>query len=184
MNAGAEAEVPWEPLPLWAPLSGRLFLGAVKTPVALLLIWFATLPPWMAAQPFSQLLAAIVVSTAATEIVSTLVDRIFVIRNEHDSPGGIPNTILGWVVVVVVAFRCGWLVLGTTASGVACATAFAITSGADIWIAKAWLPGDEREATHDKWERTKEMTRETFSDDVQEIKVEARARQRNNIQDD
>ncbi|MDN3225337.1 hypothetical protein QWJ06_01185 [Kocuria rhizophila] len=163
----------WTPPPLWAPVSGHLMMGALKVPVIVLLLWLATLPGWLRAVPVENL---VVVATGAVligEVLTTLAERPFVLKRRLSAPGGWDYALLPVLIHALVGLGLGALLLGSLRGGLALGAAYAVATAGEVILSKSWLPGDTQAEFDEKWRRTKQMTHETFDDDVQDLKRQA-----------
>ena len=163
----------WTPPPLWAPVSGHLLMGALKVPVIVLLLWLATLPGWLRAVPVENL---VVVATGAVligEVLTTLAERPFVLKRRLSAPGGWDYALLPVLIHALVGLGLGALLLGSLRGGLALGAAYAVATAGEVILSKSWQPGDTQAEFDEKWRRTKQMTHETFDDDVQDLKRQA-----------
>ena len=67
----------------------------------------------------------------------------------------------------------GALLLGGLRGGIALGMAYAVATVGETILSKSWLPGDTQAEFDEKWRRFKQMTHETFDDDVQDLKRQA-----------
>ncbi|ASE11337.2 Uncharacterised protein [Kocuria rhizophila] len=163
----------WTPPPLWAPVSGHLMMGAVKVPVMVLLLWAATLTGWLAAAPLQNLVVAGVAAVVVGEVLTTLAERPFVVKRRLSAPGGWDYALVPVVIHAVVGLGLGALLLGGLRGGIALGMAYAVAAVGETILSKSWLPGDTQAEFDEKWRQTKQMTHETFDDDVQDLKRQA-----------
>lgn len=170
----------WIPPPLWAPVSGHLMMGAVKVPVMVLLLWAATLTGWLAAAPLQNLVVAGVAAVVVGEVLTTLAERPFVVKRRLSAPGGWDYALVPVVIHAVVGLGLGALLLGGLRGGVALGAAYAVATAGEVLLSKSWLPGDTQAEFDEKWRRFKQMTHETFDQDLQEIRRRARHKGRDN----
>lgn len=170
----------WTPPPLWAPVSGHLMMGAVKVPVMVLLLWAATLTGWLAAAPLQNLVVAGVAAVVVGEVLTTLAERPFVVKRRLSAPGGWDYALVPVVIHAVVGLGLGALLLGGLRGGVALGAAYAVATAGEVLLSKSWLPGDTQAEFDEKWRRFKQMTHETFDQDLQEIRRRARHKGRDN----
>lgn len=164
-----------EAVPFSAALSGHLFLAVLKAPVAFLLLWLSTLVPVVGRHDVVALITAIIAIYVVGEVLSAVFERPFVISAGLPSPGGWGYALVGWWTTPVVGLVLGWLMLGHSAA-VAAATfiAVAIPATVEAILSSPWEPGETRQETHERYENFKEMTKETFADDADEIRRRAR----------
>ena len=73
----------------------------------------------------------------------------------------------------LVGLGLGALLLGSLRGGLALGAAYAVATAGEVILSKSWLPGDTQAEFDEKWRRTKQMTHETFDDDVQDLKRQA-----------
>lgn len=168
----------WSPLPLSHPLFGHYFTGALKVPPLILLMWGATLVPQVGSHSLSDLSFTVVVVLLVSETASTLIDRVFVLRHRTDNPPTRINHVLNVLAGGAIGFLGGVLLLGGVAPGIACAVGTAAVNLVEVLWTRPWTQSFTREEVAEKWEATKEMTRETFGEDVREIKRRAGDSQR------
>ncbi len=161
----------FQPYRIWVSLSGLLFLGVlVKGPIALLLLWFSSFLSVVGSHGFSEIFVTVVIAVVASEAIATCIDRIFVLYYQHVAPGGVINVTLQWMVMVIIAFISGWFITSSFVFAIICAGVIGIINLVEIIWLKAWQRGESQEEAHDKWEQTKEMTKEVFEDDWQEMR--------------
>ena len=170
----------WTPPPLWTPLSGHLMMGALKVPVMVLLLWLATLPGWLTAAPLQNLIVAAVGAVVLGEVLTTLAERPFVVKRRLSAPGGWDYALVPVVIHAVVGLGLGALLLGGLRGGIALGAAYAVATAGEAILSKSWLPGDTQAEFDEKWRQTKQLTHQTFDEDVQEIRRRARQRARDN----
>lgn len=163
----------WTSPPLWAPVSGHLMMGAVKVPVMVLLLWAATLTGWLAAAPLQNLVVAGVGAVVVGEVLTTLAERPFVVKRRLSAPGGWDYALVPVVIHAVVGLGLGALLLGGLRGGIALGMAYAVATVGETILSKSWLPGDTQAEFDEKWRQFKQMTHETFDDDVQDLKRQA-----------
>lgn len=168
----------WQPHPLWAPLSGHLFLVAVKVPIIVFLLWLSTLLSAVESAPFPTLFWTVVIGMVASETSTTLIERVFVLRDQDNKPGGKANATLQWAGAVVIGFLCGWLLLPSPVTILVYTGLLGLVTAVEAGIVKTWEPGDSPEEVEEKWQRTKQLSRDTFRDDWEEIRSQARQKQR------
>ena len=161
-------------------MSGHLMLGALKVPVAVLLLWLATLPGWLRAAPMGNLIVVAIAAMIIGEVLTTLAERPFVVKRRLSAPGGWDYAFVPVVIHAVVGLGLGALLLGGLRGGIALGAAYAVATAGEAILSKSWLPGDTQAEFDEKWRQTKQMTRETFDEDVEEIRRRARKRARDN----
>lgn len=155
-------------------------MGAVKVPVMVLLLWAATLTGWLAAAPLQNLVVAGVAAVVVGEVLTTLAERPFVVKRRLSAPGGWDYALVPVVIHAVVGLGLGALLLGGLRGGVALGAAYAVATAGEVLLSKSWLPGDTQAEFDEKWRRFKQMTHETFDQDLQEIRRRARHKGRDN----
>lgn len=170
----------WTPPPLWAPVSGHLMMGALKVPVIVLLLWLATLPGWLRAVPVENLVVVAIAAVIIGEVLTTLVERPFVVKRRLSAPGGWDYALLPVLIHALVGLGFGALFLGGLRGGVALGAAYAVATAGETILSKSWLPGDTQAEFNEKWRQFKQMTHETFDQDLQEIRRRARHKGRDN----
>ncbi|WP_143226362.1 hypothetical protein [Actinomyces provencensis] len=176
--ASREQDEDWEPIGLSAPLFGHLFTGALLVPLMVLLLWGATFLPPVGGRPFGDLVFTIVVAVLVVEILATLMDRAFMLHYRRDDPGTKLNHVLAVGASFTIGFVAGWVLLGTVSAGLACSAAVGIVKLAEVLWVRPWKHTITREEAAQKWDATKEMSREVFEDDVREVKQRATDNQR------
>lgn len=163
----------WEPPGLWAPLSGHLVLGLVKAPVVLLLLWLATLLPVAPSREAGVLVALVAVAVGVGALIEVLVEDPFARRRKLSSPGGWDFAFVPPMVALVGVVALGWLMSGSLVVGAAIGAAWAGVEAAEIAWLRPWEPGMTQDEFDGKYAELKEMTRETFAPDVEEIRRRA-----------
>lgn len=163
----------WDPPGLWAPLSGHLVLGLVTAPVVLVLLWLATLLPAVPSRGAGDLVALVAVAIGIGALIEVLVEDPFARRRKLSSPGGWDFALVPPLVALIAVVALGWLMSGSLEMGTAVGAAWGLASAVGIAIGRPWEPG-MTQAEHDaKWVELKEMTKETFAPDVEEIRRRA-----------
>lgn len=154
----------WQPVALGFALSGRLFLGAVKLPVLAGVLWLAGA---LFFAPFANLGAGVllvaVIAVIVTEVLSTLVERLFVLRHQHDDPGDPVQAVLVALVPLVGGAVGGWI--GAPGEGVVIAsslTTLIVYLPFVLLLDRPWVQGTGRAEVKQAWKDTKTMTKETF----------------------
>ncbi|OUE25574.1 hypothetical protein [Clavibacter michiganensis] len=163
----------WEPPGLWAPLSGHLVLGLVKAPVVLLLLWLATLLPVVPSRGAGVLVALVAVAVGVGALIEVLVEDPFARRRKLSSPGGWDFALVPPMVALVGVVALGWPMSGSLAVGAAMGAAWAAVEAVEIAWLRPWEPGMTQDEFDGKYAELKEMTRETFAPDVEEIRRRA-----------
>lgn len=164
-----------ETVPFSAALSGHLFLAVLKAPIAFVLLWLATLLPAVGRQDVATLITVIIATYVVGELLSAIFERPFVVNTGLPSPGGWSYALIGWWTTPVVGIIVGWLLLGhSAAAALATFTAVAIPGTVEAILSSPWQPGETRQETRERYGEFKEMTKETFADDSDEIKRRAR----------
>lgn len=154
----------WQPVPFGYALFGRLSLGIIKLPFLAGVLWLSGA---LFFDPFSQLGIAILVlaavSVVVTEVVSALVERIFVLRHRHNDPGDPVQAVLV-ALVPLAGGAAGGLFVGA-GDGVVVASALAallVYLPFVLLLDRPWVKGAGREEVKEAWKETKKMTKETF----------------------
>lgn len=160
----------WEPPPLWASLSGHLALGVVKVPIVFLLLWVSTLPGWLQDGSLGTLFLVAIGVVVVSEILTTFAERPLVIKRRLSSPGGWDYALLPLLIQAAVGVAMGYAAFGSLREGYIVAASYIVTTTVEVAIMRPWLPGDTQAQHDEKWQQTKDMTRETFEDDIREIK--------------
>lgn len=156
----------WQPVALGFALSGRLFLGVVKLPILAGVLWLAGA---LFFAPFANLGASILlvalVAVIVTEVLSTLVERLFVLRHQHDDPGDPIQAVLVALIPLAGGAVGGWI--GAPGEGVMIASALAtliVYLPFVLLLDRPWVQGAGRAEVKQAWKDTKTMTKETFRD--------------------
>lgn len=111
-------------------------------------------------------------------VVSTFVERVFVVRQQHDDPGSALKAFLLYVVAVLAGcvggaiigtFDPRWIVVGMAAS--------LVGYGIELtFFTEPWKDGMTRGEFHDKWEKTEDLTHDIFSEEIEDAKDRSRRR--------
>jgi hypothetical protein len=163
----------WEPPGLWAPLSGHLVLGAVKAPFVLGLLCVATLLPAVPSTGLGDLVAFVAVAVGVGALIEVLVEDPFARRRKLSSPGGWDFALVPPLVALLGIVVLAWLMSGSLVMGAAVGAAWGLASAVGIAIGRPWEPGMTQAEFDRKYVELKEMTRETFAPDVEEIRRRA-----------
>ncbi|KZC95273.1 MULTISPECIES: hypothetical protein [Clavibacter] len=163
----------WEPPGLGAALVGHLVLGVVKAPVVLVLLGLATLLPAVPSPGAGGLVALVAVAIGVGALIEVLVEDPFARRRRLSSPGGWDFALVPPLVALVGVVALGWLMSRSLAVGVAVGAAWGLASAVGIAIGRPWEPGMTQDEHDAKWIELKDMTRETFAPDVEEIRRRA-----------
>ncbi|PPF60849.1 hypothetical protein C5C13_02845 [Clavibacter michiganensis] len=163
----------WEPPGLWAPLSGHLVLGLVKAPVVLVLLWLSTLLPAVPSRGAGDLVALVAVAISVGALIEVLVEDPFARRRKLSSPGGWDFALVPPLVALIAVVALGWLMSGSLVMGTAVGAAWGLASAVGIAIGRPWEPGMTQDEFGGKYAELKDMTRETFAPDVEEIRRRA-----------
>jgi hypothetical protein len=163
----------WDPPGLWAPLSGHLVLGAVKAPFVLGLLWVATLLPAVPSTDLGDLVALVAVGVGVGALIEVLVEDPFARRRKLSSPGGWDFALVPPLVALLGVVALGWLMNGSLVMGTAVGAAWGLASAVGIAIGRPWEPGMTQDEFDRKYVELKDMTRETFAPDVEEIRRRA-----------
>ena len=154
----------WQPVALGFALSGRLFLGVVKLPVLAGVLWLAGA---LFVAPLAGLGAGVVVvavvAVVVTEVLSTLVERLFVLRHQHDDPGDPIQAVLVALVPLAGGAVGGWIGAPGESAGIASAlTTLVVYLPFVLLLDRPWVQGAGRTEVKQAWKDTKTMTKETF----------------------
>jgi hypothetical protein len=163
----------WEPPGLWAPLSGHLVLGLIKAPVVLVLLWVATFLPIVPDRGAGDLVALVAVAVGVGALIEVLVEDPFARHRKLSSPGGWDFALVPPLVALVGVVALGWLTGGSLVMGAAVGAAWGLASAGGIAIGRPWEPGMTQGEFDGKYAELKDMTRDTFSPDVEEIRRRA-----------
>ncbi|AJW79848.1 membrane protein [Clavibacter michiganensis subsp. insidiosus] len=166
----------WEPPGFGPALLGHLVLGAVTTPAVLVLLWLATLLPAVPPRGPAELVALVAVSVAVGALIEVLVEDPFARRRKLSSPGGWDFALVPPLVALVAVVAVGRLVSGSFVMAAAVGAAWALVEAVQIAWLRPWEPGMTQDEFDGKYAELKEMTRETFAPDVEEIRRRAGAR--------
>lgn len=144
-------------------LMGHLATGLVKAVAIALLLWGLGRTGWTASFPVGTAIITASVVMVAVELVTSGVERIFVLRHRHPDPGSVPMTAIVAVLPLPIGFLTG-LLFGPASSGAM--TTMAVTTlvywAALALLERPWVEGDTRADVRRKYEQTKAMTREQF----------------------
>lgn len=154
----------WQPVPFGYALVGRLSLGVIKLPFLAGVLWLSGA---LFFDPFARLGATIliiaVVTVLVTEVVSALVERLFVLRHRHNDPGDLLQAFLVALVPLAGGAAGGWFVGAgdgvMVASGLA---ALLVYLPFVLLLDRSWVQGAGRAEVKQAWKETKKMTKETF----------------------
>ncbi|MBM7411673.1 protein-S-isoprenylcysteine O-methyltransferase Ste14 [Clavibacter michiganensis] len=163
----------WEPPGFGPALLGHLVLGAVKAPVVLVLLWLATLLPGVPSRGAGDLVALVAVAVGIGALIEVLVEDPFARRRKLSSPGGWDFALVPPLVALVAVVALGWLMSGSFVMGAAIGAAWALIEAAEIAWSRPWEPGMTQDEFDAKYAELKDMTRETFAPDVEEIRRRA-----------
>lgn len=163
----------WEPPGLWAPLSGHLVLGLVKAPVVLVLLWLATLLPVVPSRGAGDLVALVAVAVGVGALIEVLVEDPFARRRKLSSPGGWDFALVPPLVALIAVVALGWLMSGSLVAGGSVGAAWAVVEAVEIAWLRPWEPGMTQDEFDGKYAELKDMTREAFAADVEEIRRRA-----------
>lgn len=104
-----------------------------------------------------------VVVMIAIELVTTGVERFFVLRHRHPDPGSVPMTVIVAVLPLPISYLIGLLTGQTFAAAlVTMAVTAVVYWTALITLDRPWLEGASRADIRRQYEQTKTMTRERF----------------------
>lgn len=153
----------FSPPPFSFALLGHLATGMVKATAIALLLWLVGLTGWIAAYSVGAAILTAVIVMLVAELVTTLVERIFVLRHEHPDPGSVPMTVIDAVLPLPIGFAVGLLTgpspnRGVVTMGVTAVVYWTVL----VTLDRPWVEGDSREDIRRKIEETRTMTREVF----------------------
>ncbi|MBD5380662.1 MAG: hypothetical protein HDR73_01995 [Clavibacter sp.] len=172
-NERARNSETWEPPGFGAAMSGHLLFGVLKAPGVLLALWLLTTFFFDADVSFGGMVAGVAAATIAAGLVEVLVEDRFSRARRLSSPGGWDFALVPALAALPPIVLLGWSVTGALAGGLALAGAWALVEAVEIAWLRPWEPG-MTQAEHDaKWVELQEMTKETFADDVEEIRRRA-----------
>ncbi len=77
------------------------------------------------------------------------------------------------LVALIAVVALGWLMSGSLEMGTAMGTAWGLSSAVGIAIGRPWEPGMTQDEFDAEYAELKDMTRETFAPDVEEIRRRA-----------
>ncbi|WP_241534894.1 hypothetical protein [Clavibacter michiganensis] len=152
---------------------GHLVLGMVKAPVVLVLLWLATLLPAVPSRGVDDLVALVAVAVGIGALIEVLVEDPFARRRKLSSPGGWDFALVPPLVALIAVVALGWLMSGSLEMGTAVGAAWGLASAVGIALGRPWEPGMTQEEFDGKYAELKDMTRETFAPDVEEIRRRA-----------
>ncbi|AWG00520.1 hypothetical protein DZF92_05800 [Clavibacter michiganensis subsp. insidiosus] len=159
----------WTPPGLWAPLSGHLTVALLKAPIVVVASQALMLVPAWGPGPLDRTIGAVTLMTLVFCTVEVVVERPFVVRGRLMAPGGWGFAVLPWLAGSMAAAATVILWLGAP-TGVVLASVMSGVEAAFVLWSRAWRPGDTDAEYHEKWVKTKEMTKEMFAPDVAEIR--------------
>ena len=171
----------WSPPPLWAPLAGHLMLAVIKVPVAVVLMWVASLLGWTRSFPLGSLIVAVVSTAIVGEILATVIERPFVIKRRLSAPGGWGYALSPLFAQAVTGMATGILMFRSLKESIVLTVAYILTTVVEISLTRSWVPGDTQSQVDAKWEKTKDMTHKIFEEDIKEIKKRSAEKSRNNF---
>ncbi|WP_052129223.1 hypothetical protein [Clavibacter michiganensis] len=163
----------WEPSGFGPALLGHLVLGAVKAPVVLVLLWLATLLRTVPPRGAGDLVALVAVAVGVGALIEVLLEDPFARRRKLSSPGGWDYALVPPLVALVGVVALGWLMSGSLVMGTAVGGAWVVVESAEIAWLRPWEPGMTQDEFDGKYAQLKDMTRETFAPDVEEIRRRA-----------
>lgn len=99
-------------------------------------------------------------------VVATFIERAFVVTRKHDDPGSWLKTILITAVAIPAGLACQYFAaLPGKTWAVLVLGSHVIAYGIEhVAILQQWRDGMPRAEVRDAWEKTKDLTRDTFSD--------------------
>lgn len=140
---------------------GHVILSVFTAPLLAVAVW---LLGWFLG-PGNQFWTAVgigLVTAVVSNFVVALCERPVVVRARHSAPGGWDYAIWWFIIPPVVAALVGWWESPGWVLPSVLAAAIVFWAEA-CWI-KPWRRGLSQAEVHEKWEQTKEMTREMFGD--------------------
>lgn len=145
---------------IWHALIGHYMTGILKFPLVTLAFW--ALDRWAidVGLPLEEHAVAAGLGVLVTETVMTLIERPFVLKHNHPSPGDRVMTAL----LLIAPWPCWTGLLGLIYGGLAW-TLTAATAAAIIYVSfilgldEPWKWHDDRAEVRRKWQETKDMTR-------------------------
>lgn len=169
---GTEDDSDWEILPLGHALSGHLMVDIVGAAIALAGLAGAKFGGLVPHASFELLFGGVICGWIAYSTVGTFVDRMFSKAAKHDDPGSWPKAVLLFVLTIPAGILAGlvvgagdlrWMVFG--------ALAFFFGYGVELaFLDEPWSDGTTRAEVRDKWEQTKVMTKDVFSEEIDDAK--------------
>ncbi|MBF4622496.1 hypothetical protein [Clavibacter sp. VKM Ac-2542] len=162
-----------EPPGFGPALLGHLVLGAVKAPVVLVLLWLATLLPGVPSRGVGDLVALVAVAISVGALIEVLVEDPFARRRKLSSPGGWDFALVPPLVALIAVVALGWLMSGSLVMAAVIGAAWAIIEAVEIAWSRPWEPGMTQDEFDGTYAELKDMTRETFAPDVEEIRRRA-----------
>lgn len=161
----------WHPLPLGNAFVGHLSIALLGTAILAIFLWAIdnVLPLNM---PHIDILSAVIVAYAAYATLGTLVDRYFSLKYRHDDPGNKVKTVLLYLVCAVSGALAGLVGSGGSWEWVGLGALIGVISfGVELtFLTEPWRDGMTRNEFRDKWDRTKDMTHEVFSEEIDDAK--------------
>ena len=145
---------------VWQALLGHYMTGILLFPVAAAAFWALDRWVFRIDLPLEEHVVSAALGVLITETVRTLVERPFVLKHDHPSPGDWSMTILLLIAPWPSWAGFLWLVHGasawTWAAAAAASTAYVIST---VFLDEPWKWHDNRAEVRRKWEETKDMTR-------------------------
>ncbi len=139
----------------------------------LVLLWLATLLPAVPSRGAGHLVALAAVAVGVGALTEVLVEDPFARRRKLSSPGGWDFALVPPLVALIAVVALGWLMSGSLEMGTAMGTAWGLSSAVGIAIGRPWEPGMTQDEFDAEYAELKDMTRETFAPDVEEIRRRA-----------
>lgn len=175
-EAQNKSDATWTPIPFGNVLSGHLMTGVIGGGLTLVLMWAASAIGLVGQQDFDGILYGAVVVYLVMQVLSAVVMRRFSIRAEHDDPGSVSMAVILYALSVLAGASGGavvdvsdpnWVLMGSAAS--------LIGNGIYLtFLDEPWKDGMTRGEFREKWDATKKMTKEVFSDETDDTTSESR----------
>ncbi|MFT2752448.1 hypothetical protein [Clavibacter sp. Sh2088] len=141
----------------------------MKAPIVVVASQVLMLVPAWGPGSLDRTIGAVTLMTLVFCTVEVVVERPFVIRGRLMAPGGWGFAVLPWLAGSMAAAATVILWLGVPTGGVLASVMSGVEAAFVLW-SRAWRPGDTDAGYHEKWVKTKEMTKEMFAPDVAEIR--------------
>lgn len=159
----------WEPPPVWAPVVGHFSVAFLKMPLVVVICFGGTRIFGLGSPTLSAIIGGTILLTAVNICVTVAAERPFVLRRRSLVPGGWGFALVPWLAGATSACALAGFLLPGTAS-VVLATAMTAVETVELAWSRPWRPGDTDAEFREKWVALRDLTKETFAPDVEEIR--------------